>query len=99
MAIGAYSISQITLPAGQWTPIFIPSPASYFSFKSQSNQPIRMRTNQADPATEDLLPGGYQEVLSTIPVGQNLTARWMPQRILFYAQPNSGSDVAILKWS
>ena len=96
---GAYQIAQIPLPSGVWTAIVMPIYASYFSFKSQNNSSIRMRTDFADATTEDLLPGGYQEVQSTPMVATNPCARWPAGTILFYAQPSSGSDVAIFKYS
>jgi hypothetical protein len=96
---GVYQIVQIALPSGVWTAIAVPEFASYFSFKSQANNPIRIRTDYTNSATEDLLPGGYQEVFSTTPISSSPSSRWQPNTILFYAQPQSGSDVGILKWS
>ncbi len=95
---GAYKITQIVLPAGQWTPVSAPFNCSYFSFKSQGSLAIRLRTDPNDATTEDILPGGYQEVTSTVPFAQNPRARFVANEVLFYAQPASGSDVGILKY-
>jgi len=99
VAIGLYIIVQIALPAGVWTPVTVPEFANYFSFKSQSGSAILIRTDPTNAATQDTLPGGYQEVFSTVPIGANQVSRFSPNAILFYAQPSSGSDVGILKYS
>lgn len=96
-----YAILRVPAPAGEWTPICAWMDCNCFSLRSANKQDLRIRTDQADANTEDLLEGGTQEGLTAPPESGNLyrSMRFRSGVAICYVQPVSNvADVVVAKF-
>jgi hypothetical protein len=98
-----YVFLRVPAPASVWTAIIVPVDCNCFSLKSSAGQNLRIRTDQADANTEDLLPGGSQEGLisspETVPNSSTMRYRASANPTPCYVQPQPASpDVVVAKF-
>jgi hypothetical protein len=87
-----FAIRNIPLPAGQWTAIISPIEANSIGFKSRSGNSLRIRSDENDATTEDILATNAQELIIG-PLPGNF-CRFICGGVVLFAQPSGDSDDA-----
>lgn len=96
-APGIYQKKQFALDATNWTPITIIMACNSVGVKNTSTVNMLIRTDSADATTEDTLPAGQMEVVSSLlpqPQGGRET-RFVTNEVLFYMKMSTGTGTAV----
>ncbi len=88
-----FAIRAVTADSTSWTPITVPIWCNTWSIRPDAA--VKIRTDQADPLTEDIIADGNQ-ISYQVPgmkAYDTASARFVPNTVLAYVQSLSGSVV------
>ncbi len=96
-----YVKKQIAVDAVSWTPIIAPIDCMGVGIKNSVSVDLRVRTDSADPATQDLVPSGNQDGIMVARHSGNVQddsgpARFRAGDTIAYLQALSGTGPALV---
>lgn len=96
-----YVKKQIAVDSVTWTPIVAPIDCMGVAIKNSAPVDLRIRTDAADPTTQDVIPAGNQDGVTVPRHGSNpqdafTGARFRAGETVAYLQAASGTGPALL---
>src|SRR5713226_1137782 len=91
-----YVKKQVAVDTVSWTAIVAPIDCMGFNLKNSVNIDLRTRSDSADPATQDLVPAGFNEGIIVSRHGDNVRdagsgTRFLAGETVIFCQVTSGT--------